>query len=73
MDAWVEEERELAGPCPRCGANDAKPIAYGLPDVGTHERLSGVVVFAGCCVPEQPPRFACGRCDRTWGDGGPWT
>ncbi len=59
--------RQEAGPCPACGADAALPIVYGMVLPDEHERLAGRAVFAGCCVPYDAPRFACGQCDRTWG------
>ena len=68
MTDWVDEARAAAGPCPECGAHAALPIVYGMPDFTSYERLQGEVVFAGCCVPEDPPAYACGVCGARWGE-----
>lgn len=59
--------RREAGPCPDCGADNAKPILYGMPSGADWERLQGEVVFAGCVLPEVLHLYSCGSCGREWG------
>lgn len=66
-DGWVQEARLAAGPCPQCASLDVRPISYGMPDADSYHRLQGVVVFAGCCVPDQPWHYCCGTCGASWG------
>jgi hypothetical protein len=66
-DSWVEQARLAAGSCPQCGSLDVRPILYGMPDADSFHRLQDVVVFAGCCVPEDPRGFMCGVCSASWG------
>lgn len=71
MDAaeeWLVEERELAGGCPSCGAAEARPIVYGMPDLTFYERVDGRVAFYGCCLPEVLHRWRCGGCGHEWGE-----
>lgn len=65
-DSWVERERQAAGPCPWCGAQQVQPIVYGFPDPAAFGRLQGQVRFAGCTVPEVPMRFRCAACGTEW-------
>ena len=66
-DADSAAVRRVAGPCPACGADAALPIVYGLPDPDAYDRLADRVLFAGCCMPQDAPRFTCSRCSTTWG------
>jgi hypothetical protein len=68
-EPWVVQARREAGACP-CGAHEALPGVYGMPVYSDVERLDGQVVFAGCVIPSEPARWACGRCGETWGRRG---
>lgn len=48
-------------------SGEALPIVYGMPDADSYDRLQGQVVFAGCCVPEEPPELRCRQCSVEWG------
>ncbi len=66
-EGWFEDVRRDAGRCPFCGSDSALPIMYGMPLADDYERLQGDVVFAGCLVSADPPRFSCGECRFSWG------
>jgi hypothetical protein len=66
-DSWVDDERRAAGDYPQCGSAAPMPIVFGMPILEDYERLSGQVVFAGCCPPPLAPRFSCPRCGNEWG------
>lgn len=58
----------MTGPtCPRCGASDAWPIAYGMPDPASVERgdWDGFVI-GGCVVSEDNPTRECQACGHRW-------
>jgi len=59
--------RDEAGPCPVCGAVEARPVLYGLPDVGIFDDLQRDAVFAGCTMPAVPHPYACAVCGSRWG------
>ena len=67
-DAWVEDVRREAGPCPACGAEAAMPVVYGMPISTDYERYQGRVAFAGCCLLEVLHLYSCGRCGHEWGE-----
>jgi ribosomal protein S27AE len=57
-----------AGPCPRCGAQEAKRIVYGYPAFDEVERFGHDVVYAGCLLPQVLRPWACGRCGEHYGE-----
>jgi len=59
--------RAEAGPCPVCGAVEARPVLYGLPDAATFRDLQDQVVFAGCTMPPVPHPYVCAVCGARWG------
>ncbi len=53
--------------CPRCGADDAWPIVYGLPDWASVERGEwDGRVMGGCIVADDNPTRECQACDHRW-------
>ena len=49
--------------CPRCGAREAVPVAYGYPGpeaAAAQER--GELVLGGCMIGDESPEFICGHC-----------
>ena len=68
-DEEAYDVRALAGPCPACRSDTARPVSYGMPDPEAFERLSDRVVFAGCLVPEVAHPYACAVCGARWGAG----
>lgn len=66
-ETWLRAERAKPGPSPSCEAYAARPIRYGMPTGEGYGRLSGRVMFAGCCLPEVLHRWSCGGCGAEWG------
>ena len=58
----VTRERRPAK-CPACGAATVAWIVWGLP-AGP---VRGQVVYGGCCLPVNPPKWACKTCNHEWG------
>ena len=55
--------------CPRCGADHAIPIIYGLPSREGVERVQrGERVLGGCMVSVDSPRWQCRACGHRFGD-----
>ncbi len=55
------------GPCPQCGAEGARPIAYGFPDdslMAAAER--GEVTLGGCTIEPNAPDWRCRSCGAEW-------
>lgn len=54
--------------CARCGAADALPILYGLPnDTALRAAEDGIVVLGGCEASEGMATLRCRECGYEWG------
>ena len=57
--------------CPECGAREAVPILYGLPDEeGGRLIAKGEVESGGYCIEDDQPQWRCKTCGHTWGSTG---
>lgn len=50
--------------CPRCGSKSVVPVAYGMPTSVLHHQK---VYLAGCCFPQNPPKYYCEDCGKNVG------
>ena len=49
--------------CPKCSA-ELVEIVYGMPSYGLFEAAErGEVVFGGCCISGDDPKYRCKKCD----------
>lgn len=58
------ESVEKPDKCPKCGA-PVYEILYGLPAMSEEEYLEKYhehVIYGGCCVSEDNPKWACSKC-----------
>jgi hypothetical protein len=56
--------------CPSCGASDAVPILYGMPDPeGVRAAEAGLVHLGGCVLTVDSPTAHCLRCGHDWPSG----
>jgi len=56
--------------CPSCGASDAVPILYGLPDAeGFRAAEAGQVILGGCSLTSSSPDTHCVSCGHDWPSG----
>jgi HEAT repeat protein len=62
--AWKTEKPA----CPRCGSLRMGRIFYGTFDLSALELLteSGNMVWGGCCVSDDSPRWFCKDCEANW-------
>ena len=59
--------------CPRCGAEGAAEIVYGMPafsDEFQHAMENGEVFVGGCCVSGEDPKYKCRSCGYAFGRPG---
>ena len=53
--------------CPSCGASNAVPILYGLPDPeGDRAAEAGQVILGGCVLTVDSPDAHCLCCGHDW-------
>ena len=53
--------------CPKCGSENAIPIAYGMPGPELFKKAeAGKVKLGGCCIEDNSPEYYCNDCEHEW-------
>ena len=62
MDTKDESPKPIRR-CPKCGSDRVAVIKYGMRPPNYRPKKDELVVFGGCVIPINAPRFKCLKCN----------
>jgi len=66
-----QHEKKMPPACPSCHSTNVLPIVWGLPANNAMEAAKRrKVVFGGCVIDDDPPRWHCENCGLDFGSRG---